>query len=217
MKPDKAWVVLRLFVTELKPLCYFGSITQLQQIPSHPILCSLFVPLIIWRCQLAQHKPTKALICERNHTCPNPPLTWEDSKNTFLSFHSRQNGLSFLLNYTENLRVGGCRQVSSADIPLHNIFHFCSLKDLTMPCIFGHIWEFLWFHTFNSSGLRHYVFWLSVCASVPLLWMECLRNALREFLQIWHEYPLRLKHELLRIWWSKVKVTVTINQLVVWS
>lgn len=36
-----------------------------------------------------------------------------------------------------------------------------------------------------------------------------LSTALREFLQIWHKCPLGLKSELIRFWWSKVKVTVT--------
>ena len=39
----------------------------------------------------------------------------------------------------------------------------------------------------------------------PILWMWYLRNAMCEFLQVWPKHLLGLNHELIRIWWSKVK------------
>ena len=40
------------------------------------------------------------------------------------------------------------------------------------------------------------------------LWTRYLRNAFRESLQIWYKCSLALKDELIRICWSKVKVTL---------
>ncbi len=39
---------------------------------------------------------------------------------------------------------------------------------------------------------------------IPLRWCKPWPQ---EFLQIWHQHPLGLNDELIRIWWSKVTVT----------
>ena len=42
---------------------------------------------------------------------------------------------------------------------------------------------------------------------IPLLWLLSGGNGWREFLQVWHRRPLGLEDELIRSWWSKVKIT----------
>ena len=50
---------------------------------------------------------------------------------------------------------------------------------------------------------------LSGCVSGSLILVWCLRNAFREFLQIWNKHPFELKDEPIRLCWLEVKVTVT--------
>ena len=50
---------------------------------------------------------------------------------------------------------------------------------------------------------------LVVSLSISILYTDYIRNALRRFLQIWYNCSVGPKEELIRFWWSKVKVTVT--------
>ncbi len=52
--------------------------------------------------------------------------------------------------------------------------------------------------------------------SVPFLWMQYLRNALREFHYIWDKCPIGLKDELIRIWESMVRGHCDLIKHVFW-
>lgn len=71
------------------------------------------------------------------------------------------------------------------------------------------------FHT--NVRLRLWMNWLEFIGQRPKVtvssrlshscWMRYLRNTWREFHYMWNKHPRGLKDELMRIWWSKVRIT----------
>lgn len=101
------------------------------------------------------------------------------------------------------------------------IIHCCSV-DLFMSPRQQQLWlETLWFlHIFKSDphieGVSMWTRGWSDCILMvrgqrsmrphDCLFLVNLRNTWRDFPQIWHKHPFRLKYELIRIWCSKVRI-----------
>ena len=65
------------------------------------------------------------------------------------------------------------------------------------------------FHCFLQGTIKFFWFWFWLQLNITQYkWntsnSNMLRNALKEFLQIWYKCPLWLKCALIRIWWQRV-------------